>query len=329
MTANQLYFDGKEMTIRAVELPPPQGAQALIHAEYSNISIGTEIAYLKLSKRIGKPAPLLGYSLVGIVEAVGLDAPVKVGQRVLALAAHGSAVLADASLGWLTPVPEELDPAVATLGAIIGVAMHIVQRAQVKLGERAVVYGQGLVGVYVTQLLRRAGAAWIMAVEPDPRRAELANICGADCIANPGNGNLNQMLHDNGIADGVDLVIETAGHTSMFPSALEILRTGGRLVCSSTFLEGLFVPLYPVIVEKELTVIGAHQPKCPLLRSPYYPYSQSENRGWALKLLADKSLKWRELITHRVPWKQAPDFYERIATDRTIIGAVIDWTKEK
>jgi threonine dehydrogenase-like Zn-dependent dehydrogenase len=188
-----------------------------------------------------------------------------------------------------------------------------------------VLFGCGLVGALVLQVLKRSGADRVAVVEPDAARRQLAESLGADVTADPSRQDLQHALRTAAGTAGADLVIETAASGSVFPSAFEVLRVGGRLVCTSTFLDGLSVPLYPDIVEKELTVIGAHQPKCPPVPVPYYPYSQFENRARGLEWMARGILKTDELITHRVPAAEAPAFYARLAGDRSILGAVIDW----
>ena len=325
MDAQQLCFDGRVVKSYTVELAPPQGAQVLLRSEYSNVSIGTEIACIRHARPEASPLWGLGYATVGTVEAVGLEACYRSGQRVFAQPGHAAASLVDGSAGALTPVPDGLDPVVATLVALIGVGLHAVQRARVNLNECAVVYGHGLVGAFAAQLLRRAGAGQVVVVDPDPVRQALAQRLGATRALGPEAAELRGVLEELGHPDGADLVIEAAGHPSVFPRVFEALRIGGRLVCTSTFLSGLDVTLYPVVIEKELTLIGAHGPKCPPRRVPYYPYSQSGNRGLAMDMLADGSLQTGGLITRCVAWQEAPALYEELEGGHAILGAVIDW----
>ncbi len=328
MIAQQVHFDGKTVGLRQVELGKPGAGEVLIRGEYSALSIGTEMAWIRESRASGDPLPAdLGYSLVGVIEAAGPGAAYGPGQRVLALAPHASAVITDGSATALTPVPEGLDPAVASLGVLASVGLHAVERAQVNFGESAVVYGYGLVGAFVAQYLRASGAGLIIVVEPDEKRRGLALDYGADQAIPADPPALRELLAAAGHPDGADLAVEVAGHPSVFPDCLDVLRIGGRLVCTSTFHLGLPVTLYPAIVEQELTIIGAHQPKCPPDPVPYYPYSQRQNRRLGLAMMAKGTLHAAELITHRTPWREAGDLYVRLEQgDRTVLGAVLDWT---
>jgi 2-desacetyl-2-hydroxyethyl bacteriochlorophyllide A dehydrogenase len=325
IVARELQFDGREMVLEEVVLRPPGPGEVRIRSEFSNVSIGTELATIRRARGQGERARGLGYSLVGVIEEAGPEAAYGPGQRVLAQAPHATAVVTDGSLDWLTPVPTELNPARATLGTLGSVALHIVERARVTLGESAVVFGQGLVGSLVTQLVRRAGAGTVIVAEPEAAKRELAEELGADRAVVPNSAAISEALAELGFDKGADLSIEVAGHPSVFPAAFEVLRVGGRLVGTSTFHEGLSVNLYPVLVTKEITVIGAHQPKCPLQRVPYYPFSQVENRRLALSMMVDGSLRVDDLITHCIGWREAPAFYGQLEGNRDALGLIIDW----
>ena len=325
VVARELQFDGRTTALEEVALSPPRPGEVLIESEFSNVSIGTELATMRRARSRGERIRGLGYSLVGVIEEAGSEADYRPGQRVLAQAPHASAVVTDGSADWLTPVPPDLDPAQATLGTLGSVALHIVERARVNLGESAVVFGHGLVGALVAQLVRRAGAGRVIVVEPDEPKRKLAERLGADRAVGPEIEMIRETLAELGFDKGSDLAIEVAGHPSVFPAAFDVLRVGGRLVGTSTFPDGLSVQLYPVLISKEITVIGAHQPKCPVQPVAYHPFSQVENRQLALSMMVDGSLKVAELITHRIPWREAPALYGELEGNHDVLGLVLDW----
>ena len=325
VVAQELQFNGRSTVLERVALSPPEPGEVLIGAEFSNVSIGTEMATIRRARSQSKRVRGLGYSLVGVIEEAGAKADYSPGQRVLAQAPHASAVITDGSADWLTPVPTDLEPAQATLGTLGSVALHIVQRARVNPGESAVVFGHGLVGALVAQLVRRAGAGRVVVVEPAEPRRNAAERLGADRAVGPEIEVIRETLTELGYDEGADLAIEAAGHHSVFPAALDVLRVGGRLVGTSTFPDGLAVQLYPVLVTKEITVIGAHQPKCPVQPVAYYPFSQVRNRRLALSMMVDGSLKVAELITHCFSWREAPALYGELDERRDVLGLVLDW----
>src|SRR5207244_1367030 len=80
----------------------------------------------------------------------------------------------------LHPVPSSLDPADAVLLETLGVAIHALDLARVRLFETVAVLGCGPVGLLLLQLARLAGAGHVLAVDPVDYRARLARELGAD-----------------------------------------------------------------------------------------------------------------------------------------------------
>ena len=63
-------------------------------------------------------------------------------------------------------LPDGTDPAAGVFFANLETALNVVHDTPLHLGETALVFGQGVVGLLVTQLLKRAGAEQVLAVEP-------------------------------------------------------------------------------------------------------------------------------------------------------------------
>ena len=202
------------------EMPPPAcgPGEVLVQAHYSMISTGTELTSLadssppsagqlwtrRLSKvtevarmaavrgpeetwratsaRMEGTSLVTGYSLAGIVIAVGSDVTdIVPGQRVAcagAGAAHHAEIVAVPRM-LVAPVPENLpldQAAAVTLGAI---AMQGVRLARVGLGDAVFVVGLGLVGQITVALLKIAGCR-VIGTDLDPRKCTLALQMGAD-----------------------------------------------------------------------------------------------------------------------------------------------------
>ena len=63
-------------------------------------------------------------------------------------------------------LPDGLDPILGVFLANIETAANVVIDAAPRLGERVAVFGQGVVGLLITQLLRLTGVSQIIVVEP-------------------------------------------------------------------------------------------------------------------------------------------------------------------
>src|SRR5205823_8925911 len=120
-----------------------------------------------------------GYASVGRVTDVGSAVrELTPDDLVFALHPHQSAYVVPATIPIRLPMG--ITPELGVFLANVETAVNIVLDAAPRIGERVAVFGQGVVGLLVTQLLRRTGAQLVIAVEPVARRRELALHLGAD-----------------------------------------------------------------------------------------------------------------------------------------------------
>src|SRR5207237_9606138 len=90
-------------------------------------------------------------------------------------------------------LPASAAPEQGVFLANLETAINVVLDAKPRLGEVVAVFGQGVVGLLVTQLLRRSGAR-VVAVAPSPLRRSFAERCGAEAALAPGDGALLRSL---------------------------------------------------------------------------------------------------------------------------------------
>jgi (R,R)-butanediol dehydrogenase/meso-butanediol dehydrogenase/diacetyl reductase len=151
--------------------------------------------------------------------------------------------------------PDGVDDDQAALAEPMAVAAHAVDRGGALLGALAVVVGVGTIGLAVAALARLAGAARVVAVDPDPDRRELACTLGADAALAPGD-DLMAWLADHGHGLGADVVYECAGHPRAMAASLAAVRVGGSVVVVG--VSNRVDDLRPAaLVGKQLTVHGA------------------------------------------------------------------------
>jgi len=324
----QLRFNGSKVELINVDVPPPGAGEMRLRTEWTQVSIGTEIAWIEAQAAQNK-ATDLGYSAVGIVEALGPGVTsFKVGQRVMVSAPHASCWNIPASPAYTVPVPEGLAPERATLAVLGQIAYHIVERAAPKLLESTVVLGQGVVGSLVLQIARMTGADPLIAVDTDPRRLEIAKQVGATHTLNAATDDLVARVREITGGKGASLCIEAATNAKAYQTCCEFLALRGRLVVSSTVYEPVPVYILRDFIEREITMLGAHQPKVPIDANPYHPYTQAQNRSATLNAIRDGRIQVEHLMTHRVKPADAPALYQRLREkDRSIVGAFINWTE--
>jgi len=319
-----LEFNGRAVVLSEKQSEPIKSDEIRLRAEVSHVSIGTEIAYIEELGKKNQPTGL-GYAMVGVIEELGTGVhDFTRGQRVLAYVNHRSASNVQVVPGALTPVPEKLSSEKAVLAVLGAIAYHIVQRAAPKLNEPTVVFGQGVVGSLIAQVARLCGVNPIV-VDTDAERLRVARAVGfqtidasrEDCVAR-----VKELTQGR----GASLCIEAATNARAIGDAMKCLGMRGRLALTSTIFDPVGFLILEDFIERELTVLGAHAPKCPKEPNPYYLWTQLENRQAFMQAVCDGKLNVDHLVSHVVKPAEAPALYERLrAKDRSIVGMEIDW----
>ena len=176
-------------------------------------------------------------------------------------------------------------------------AVHIAERAEIRLGDAVVVQGVGAVGLSAIALARIAGASMIIAIGAPGDRLALARDMGADLLldlAATTNAERQQAVFDATHGEGADVVIEAAGTDEAWQHALGLVRPGGTVVYFGGREAGaeLRVDAYRLHYE-ELTLRGA------------FHHAPRHVRA-ALAFLASGAVPWQRLITHRVRLEDVP-----------------------
>ena len=122
----RVVFDGEKVILKEGEIKDIKEDEIIVKAEWSQISVGTEVASIRIAKEEKREIEL-GYSLVGIIVERGKNVNLKEGDRILALAPHSSYVKINASPSRIVKVPDGVPPDIATVGILGSVAFHIVK----------------------------------------------------------------------------------------------------------------------------------------------------------------------------------------------------------
>ncbi|HEU5431013.1 MAG TPA: zinc-binding dehydrogenase, partial [Thermomicrobiales bacterium] len=125
-------------------------------------------------KRFPRP---LGNMAVGVVSDIGPEVTrFRVGDRVFGHFPIRETQTVNETDADLLP---ELSPEAAVCLDPVVMAMAM-RDGGIKLGDRVAVFGLGAIGLIAVQLAKRAGADWVVAVDPLANRRELALTFGAD-----------------------------------------------------------------------------------------------------------------------------------------------------
>jgi len=316
-TCQTLYFIAPyRVELREESLPVPKEGQVLLESVCSAISPGSEMLLYRsqfsslkdchdsVSSDLSYPTPY-GYACVGRIVAVGPQVTQDLlGQLAFAFHAHSTHVLAD--LDELLFLPAGISPETACFLPNTETAINLVHDAAPLLGERAIVFGQGIVGLLTTALLTEFPLAALLAVDRYSLRREAAQALGVTASLDPAEPDFYE--HALTFLDGIgaDFSLEISGAAPALNDAIALTRFSGRVIIGSWYgtnnaildLGGVFhrsrITLYP----SQVSTIRPELSGC-----------WNKARRFALAWQVLQRIQPQRWITHRFPFERAAEAY--------------------
>ena len=246
MHSQTLFFTAPgQVEIRQTPLPPLTQGQILVETIYSSISPGTEMLVYRgqfpkgladthdvLSSKLEYPMPY-GYATVGRVVKITKDMRHRWKDRlVFAFKPHTSHFVATPD--ELLPLPEGMSPETACFLPTMETAVNLVQDGVPLLGERALVLGQGIVGLLTAALLNEFPLEKLATADCYLLRRETSLELGAKNCFDP---NAQDFRKQATIQGGYDLTFELSGSPSALNDAIALTGYNGRVVIGSWYGE--------------------------------------------------------------------------------------------
>lgn len=144
-------------------------------------------------------------------------------------------------------------------GALVepaAVALYAIRQSQFNVGDQAVVFGTGPIGLLVIEALKASGASKIYAVELSTERRQRAEQLGAIAL-NPAEVNVVEKIQR--LTDGgADVSFEVTGVPIVLTQAIESTKLNGQTMIVSIFeKEASFQPNLVVMRERNIAgIIG-------------------------------------------------------------------------
>lgn len=157
-------------------------------------------------------------------------------------------------------LPEHVSYAEAAVVEPLVCVVHAARVVNIQPGERVAILGAGgPISLLFLQLIRQAGAAEVIAIGHSDQRLAAARDLGADMIINARQQDAIQSVADITKGRGVDVVVECAGKSSTWESALEMVRRGGRVLWFGGLPGGAKVSIDAARVHyDEITLLNSH-----------------------------------------------------------------------
>jgi 2-desacetyl-2-hydroxyethyl bacteriochlorophyllide A dehydrogenase len=309
----------RQVELREETLPSLGAEDVLVETLCSAISAGTELLVYRgqfpkeladsndaLSSGLKYPLAY-GYACVGVIREAGRQAdPSLRDKRVFAFQPHTSHFILPPSS--LILLPECLTPEAACFLPNMETAVNLVQDAAPILGERALVLGQGVIGLLAASLLSEFPLEKLAVADHLELRRKALHV---------GRSTLNVQRFDssvpdfrdqakNFLANGADLTLELSGSPSALNDAIGLTAFSGRIVIGSWYGEK----------RAALDLGGAfHRSRLKLISSqvstiaPELSGRWDKSRRFGVAWDAIQRVHPEQWITHRFPLRQAAEAY--------------------
>jgi 2-desacetyl-2-hydroxyethyl bacteriochlorophyllide A dehydrogenase len=291
----------QDVRVRAVASALSHGTEMLVYRGQVPANLGLDLPTL----RGGFDFPIkYGYASVGrVMEAGAAVESLHAGDLVFVHHPHQAEYVVPAALA--VRLPPGLPPELGVFVANLETAVNALLDAHPRLGERLVIFGQGTVGLLLTQLARRAGAGLIVAVDPLATRRELAVTVGAD-LTLPPDADLSGAVRRLTEGLGADLALEASGNGAALQQAIECVAFQGTVVvCSWYGARPVTLHLGGAFHRDRLRIVSSQVSSIDPALEPRW----SRTRRLALALDLLPSLQLAPLITHRIPFSRAAEAY--------------------
>lgn len=193
-------------------------------------------------------------------------------------------------------IPETFSSEQAALIEPTSVALHAVERAGLKGGDKIMVFGPGPIGLLICALAELMGACQIVVVGSDRSDFRLS------MAAELGAANTLKINRDNEVLKQkykgwADIVFEASGHVESVQMALDCVKKGGTFFTSAHYKNTVNnIDFTNQVVVQEKRIIGAVG--CPGIWDK------------AISIIETGKLPVTRLITHKLPFSDIKQAFE-------------------
>jgi L-iditol 2-dehydrogenase len=194
-------------------------------------------------------------------------------------------------------LPDALSFEQAAMVEAVSVAAHAVGRLPLGADTNVAVFGTGMIGLLVVQVLRAAGVRRVIAIDLEEDRLKLALKLGATDAVPAGSADLAGDVRRLCGGHGADVVFEVVGLPATVEAAIACARKGGSVVLVGNAAPRVELPLQSV-VSRQITLFGS------CASSGEYPA--------CLELIASGKVNVTEFISAKAPLEEGARWFGRL-----------------
>jgi threonine 3-dehydrogenase len=194
---------------------------------------------------------------------------------------------------------DNIDLDIAAIYDPFGNAVHTALSFPV-LAEDVLITGAGPIGIMAAEVVRHAGARYVVITDVNPYRLELARKIGVTRAVNTSETPLGQVQKELGMQEGFDVGLEMSGHPSAFRDMLANMSHGAKIAMLGIPSKEMAID-WTVVVFNMLTIKGI--------------YGREMYETWyKMAVMLESGVDIRPVITHRFHYQ---DFEQAFATVRS------------
>ena len=197
----------------------------------------------------------------------------------------------------LYAIPDGVSFTQAALVEPVAVALHALSLTPLQVNESAVVVGSGMIGLFVIQALKLAGAYPIIAIDIDDDRLALALKLGATHALRADSVGVPEQVRALTHGRGADVAFEVVGIGATVQTAISCVRKGATITLVGNLSPKIEVPLQ-AIVTQQLRLQGS----CAI---------NGEYEA-ALSLIASGKINVEAILSAEAPLTEGPDWFRRL-----------------
>lgn len=321
----------KRLEIAAIKKPVSKNGSVIIRVKACGIC-GSDLHYFEA----GEPLELImGHEFAGEVVDPGDRSDLKVGDRVTGLPispcleceacktgnvqycaktwqdavglsltnSGGLAEYLSCRSDMVKKIPDKVTFQDATLVEPSAVSLHAINLANIKVGDKVLIIGGGIIGLMAAEFAKLNGASYIALMETNMKRARKALKYGViNEIFNASDTNVisKALKKTNG---GYDKVIECCGNQYAVSEAIMSVKPGGTIVLVGVSMIPISVPMVASVM-REVTMKGA------------IAYTEAEFET-CIELIEKKIINVHKYIDKRVNLENVQEAYLDLISGKT------------
>jgi L-iditol 2-dehydrogenase len=173
----------------------------------------------------------------------------------------------------------------------VNTCMKGIEALRLEPGETVLTIGQGPIGIILSVLARRAGAA-VITSDLYPERLKITKSLGFERTINASQQDVGSSVREQTERRGADAVILAVGSNALIKPAMDAARPGGRVLLFAQTQRGEVVIDPAAVCVDEKALVGSYSASVDL---------QEES----VRFVMDREMDLEQLISHRFPLQDA------------------------